>query len=140
MNRSPLRVLLVDDHTDTCEVVTRLLEMDNYVVTCAHTVAQAYEAINSGPFELLICDVALPDGEGLRLLAHARRWYAAQGITLSAFGETDTPARSKAAGFFAHLTKPFALAELKQALQNAMRIGSPAGSGSVTAMRSSPQG
>jgi CheY-like chemotaxis protein len=126
-------VLLVDDHADTCEIVSRLLGMDGYIVTCAGTLAEAYTAIKSGTFELLICDVALPDGEGLRLFAYARQWYPAQGITLSGFDPPDAMARAKAAGFYAHLAKPFSLRELREAMKDALSnnsveqpVGAPA--------------
>jgi CheY-like chemotaxis protein len=123
-DKSPLCALLVDDHADTCEVVSRLLTMDGHRVTCAYTLAQARASIDDCQFDLLICDVELPDGNGLELLAYAREQYPVQGISLSGYGG-DVPERAAAAGFCAHLSKPFSVAILREAIENATAQQAP---------------
>ena len=114
-----LRVLLVDDHVDTCEVVSRLLDMDGHRVDCAYTAADARVAIDAREFDVMICDMELPDGDGLELLSYARARFPVQGISLSGHGG-DIQERGAAVGFSAHLSKPFSVAILREAIQNAM--------------------
>jgi two-component system CheB/CheR fusion protein len=118
-DKSALCVLLVDDHADTCNVVSRLLTMDGHRVTCAYTLAEAQASIDNCRFDLMICDVGLPDGNGLDLLVHARARYPVQGISLSGYGG-DVPLRGAAAGFRAHLSKPFSVAILREAIETVM--------------------
>ena len=69
------RVLLVEDHTDSREFMTALLETDGHVVSSAGTVKEALERLD-GPegaeFEVLVTDIGLPDASGWDLIPQAR--------------------------------------------------------------------
>jgi CheY-like chemotaxis protein len=67
----------------------------------------------------MICDVELPDGNGLDLLSYARTRYPVQGISLSAH-TGDVAQRGRDAGFSVHLSKPFNVGLLREAVANAM--------------------
>jgi CheY-like chemotaxis protein len=69
------RVLLVEDHTDSREFMTALLETDGHVVTSASTVKEALERLESpegAEFEVLVTDIGLPDASGWDLIPKAR--------------------------------------------------------------------
>lgn len=69
------RILLVEDHTDSREFMTALLETDGHVVTSASTVKEALERLESpegAEFEVLVTDIGLPDGSGWDLIPMAR--------------------------------------------------------------------
>ncbi|PYL55626.1 MAG: hypothetical protein DMF29_01460, partial [Verrucomicrobia bacterium] len=68
----PLRILLVDDHQDTCIALERLLVRRGHLVAAAHTVRSAMEAAARNSFDLLISDIALPDGTGTELMTYLR--------------------------------------------------------------------
>src|SRR5262249_15899860 len=55
------RVLLVDDHADTCLGMKRMLERRGYQITIAHSAQQAVEKVRTQEFDLLISDIGLPD-------------------------------------------------------------------------------
>src|SRR5439155_1584779 len=56
------RVLVVDDHLDTCTGLKRMLERRGYHITVAHTAQQAVEKVRTQEFDLLISDIVLPAG------------------------------------------------------------------------------
>src|SRR5438067_11300276 len=66
------RVLLVDDHYDTCIGMKRMLERHGYEITVAHTAEQAVEKVRAEEFDLLISDIGLPDRSGYDLMREVR--------------------------------------------------------------------
>ena len=63
-----LRLLLVEDHDATLQVLTRLLTRAGHQVTTAGSVAAAREAAEQTRFDLVISDIGLPDGTGIELM------------------------------------------------------------------------
>ena len=112
------RVLLVEDHTDTRNVMSKLLASFGCVVTTAGTVKEAVAATERQAFDLLLSDIGLPDGSGLDVMRHlAARSSQVKGIALSGFGQDDDLRRSHEAGFATHLTKPVNLHVLQEAIR-----------------------
>jgi PAS domain S-box-containing protein len=105
-SRHDLRILLVDDHLDTALAMRRLLQRIGYRVTIANTVAEAIAAYRDDEFDLLISDIGLPDGSGIDLVRQLNEVRPVTGIALSGFGMEEDVRKSKAAGFYEHLTKP----------------------------------
>lgn len=68
----PLRILLVDDHQDTCTALERLLVRRGNLVAAARNVRSAMGAPARNSFDLLISDIALPDGTGTELITYLR--------------------------------------------------------------------
>jgi PAS domain S-box-containing protein len=118
---SHLRILLVDDHEDTTRAMTRLLQRVGYEVRTASTVAAAMESAASGPFDVLISDIGLPDGSGLDLLRQLKATYgenhALKAIAISGFGMEEDLKKSREAGFTEHLTKPVNFLQLEGIIQ-----------------------
>lgn len=67
MPRVKCRVLFIDDHEDTSEILTLLLGQEDYEVATAKTVQEALELAKSQDFDLYVLDKHLPDGSGLEL-------------------------------------------------------------------------
>jgi DNA-binding response OmpR family regulator len=61
------RVLIIDDHEDTAEMLKILLGEEDYEVTTAATVQQALSLAASKEFNLYVLDKRLPDGSGVEL-------------------------------------------------------------------------
>ncbi len=77
---------------------------------------------NEKSFDVLVSDVTLPDGSGIDLLAQMKsRPPQYGGIIISGYGMDDDIARSKAAGYRAHLTKPVAVQQLDETIQRMVR-------------------
>jgi two-component system CheB/CheR fusion protein len=115
-----LRILLVDDHQDTCVALERLLVRRGHLVAATHNMRSAMEAAARNQFDLLISDIALPDGTGTELMACLRAISGLRGIAISGFGTNGDIAKSLHAGFAEHLVKPVKLEKLEAAIDRVM--------------------
>jgi DNA-binding response OmpR family regulator len=109
-----MRVLLIDDHPDVCEVVARALTRDGHSASAAFTAREARELASTEQFQLFVVDLGLPDGTGLDFC----RWLRASGnhapvLVLTAQSAVASRVSSLDAGADDHLSKPFAVAELR---------------------------
>jgi len=115
----PLRLLVVEDHHDTAMTLLRLLKRRGYEVQSAESYNGALAAAKGYNFDVLVTDIGLPDGNGIDLFKELRAkldGVEIKGIALSGFGMDDDIARSQAAGFSEHLTKPVDFALLQRSL------------------------
>ena len=119
-NSRALRILLVDDHQDTCMALERLLVRRGHLVAATHNMRSAMEAAARNQFDLLISDIALPDGTGIELMACLRAISGLRGIAISGFGMTGDIEKSINAGFSEHLIKPVKLDKLEAAIDRVM--------------------
>jgi len=111
----PSRILLVEDHADTAEVFARLLEVRGFRATVAATVASALDQARRLPFDILLCDIQLPDGNGCELLPKLRDELGMQNlraIAFSGYGGKAIVQRAKEAGFDAYMLKPVEMGQL----------------------------
>ena len=67
MSTSRCRVLCVDDHNDTSEMLQLLLAEENYDVHTAATMEEACNMAEENEYDLYVLDKRLPDGTGLEL-------------------------------------------------------------------------
>ena len=67
MSQEKCRILFVDDHEDSSEMLSLLLGQEDYQVTTAATIQEALELATSCEFDLYVLDKHLPDGSGLEL-------------------------------------------------------------------------
>jgi signal transduction histidine kinase len=112
-----LRILLVEDQVDTARVMRRLLTADGHTVEWAGDVAGGLKLVATHEFDLLLSDLGLPDGSGLDLMRALRREGSTlPGIVLSGYGQDDDIARSREAGFAAHLIKPLSSEKIRNAI------------------------
>ena len=100
-----LRILLVDDDPDSLELVARLLERRGLQVTVADSVACALARAEQG-FDVLVSDLALPDGTGQDLARQLASKGPLRAIALSGYSGDEDVRASHDAGFRAHLVKP----------------------------------
>ena len=110
-----LRLLLVEDHDSTRDVLGRILRKIGHEVHAAATGAEALDlASRVGPLDVLLSDLGLPDQSGYDLLK-AIRVVQPQivAVALSGYGMDEDVQRAKAAGFAAHLVKPVPFDQLR---------------------------
>jgi signal transduction histidine kinase/CheY-like chemotaxis protein len=115
------RVLLVDDHEDTCIGMKMMLERRGYDITVAHNAEQALAKTRSHDFDLLISDIGLPDRSGYDLMRELRV-KGLRGIALSGFGAEHDVTKAREAGFSQHLTKPINFERLEEAIRNLLEL------------------
>jgi signal transduction histidine kinase len=113
----PCRVLMVEDHLPTAKVLEKLLATRHYTVFVATSMGDALKIAEREQFDALISDIGLNDGDGCDLMVELRRSRPElPGIALTGYGMDEDVARSRAAGFHAHLTKPINVRDLERAL------------------------
>ncbi len=67
------RILLVEDHEDTCELVAYILMDSDYLVDTTSTIEAALKLVESQNYDLFIFDSTLPDGSGVELCRVVRK-------------------------------------------------------------------
>jgi two-component system, NtrC family, response regulator PilR len=107
-------LLVVDDERNIRELLRIVFEVEGYAVTEASTYAEATQQLDQGSFDLVICDIFLPDGNGLDLV---RSYHARDPDThFVVITAHSTPARALTAlrdGAVEYVSKPFDVEELK---------------------------
>ena len=119
-----MNILIVEDQVDALEVLRRLLVRIGHQITGATKLAEARAACESGHFDLMICDLLLPDGSGLELGEVARQ-RGIKAIVTSGFDTHDFGRQVEQAGFSDHLIKPFTLEDLRHSIDRVIPIGKP---------------
>ena len=107
-------VLVVEDHPLLREAIAaRLTQMGAGTVHEAASMAEARaRALATGPCDLAILDLGLPDMDGLDVIRKVREWSAVPIIVLSARGQEADKVAALDAGADDYLSKPFGVGEL----------------------------
>jgi CheY-like chemotaxis protein len=117
------RILVVDDHPDTLNVMERLLRRLGYAVNIADGVESALRLAADEAFDLVISDLGLQDGTGYDLIERLRRsGKQIPSIAVSGFGMKENIAQSHSAGFAAHLTKPISSQVLRITIERLLAV------------------
>jgi CheY-like chemotaxis protein len=104
-------MLIVEDETDLARTCERVLRRCGHEVMTATTRAAALEALAAGASHLLVCDVWLPDGDGLDVVRAANRLDPpVPAIVMTAQPSAAGRRQALASGAEAYLTKPFSVA------------------------------
>lgn len=121
-----LRVLIVDDDTDTLEVLRVVLKQYGARVRIAVSTADALEVFREWKPDVLISDLAMPVEDGYALISKIRALSPEQGgnipaAALTAYATETDRIKSRAAGYQIHIAKPVdptaiaaAVAEIKK--------------------------
>ena len=110
--------MVVEDHSPTLQVMAMLLTREGYQVVTATSIAEALAAADRDPFDLVISDLGLPDGNGTQLMEQLRDRHGLRGVALSGYGRDADITRSRDSGFVAHLVKPVRVSELRRVLSS----------------------
>ena len=130
-----LRVLVVENHSDTREGIQLFLKALGYHALSTGSTAEALTLAGRETFDLLLSDITLPDGDGWKLLntLRARGQEPRQSIAMSGLNTPADQARSREAGYKAHLVKPFSPQDLERVLHQMADDRAPLAVSSVSA-------
>jgi len=112
-------VLVVDDNADAAEMLARALADAGHSVTVAHDPVDALDKARSLVPDAAVLDVGLPVMDGYELASQLRavsRGRPLRLVALTGYGQNKDRARSREAGFHAHLVKPVDIPVLLAAL------------------------
>jgi CheY-like chemotaxis protein len=107
-----MRILIVEDHADSAAILARLLKATGHSSQTAPDAASARAMTAEGAFDLVLCDLSLPDGDGRELMKSLHAEHGLRGVALS--GHAGTPPAD--CGFVAGLSKPVDLGMLLELL------------------------
>ncbi|HEU4941179.1 MAG TPA: ATP-binding protein, partial [Candidatus Eisenbacteria bacterium] len=115
-----VRVLVVDDHADGREIAERVLRDAGADVASAMDASSAMTLVGARTFDVLVCDIALPDRDGYQLLRDVRRGLPqVPAIALTAFAGDESEARAREGGYQIFLTRPVDPGRLVEAVADA---------------------
>src|SRR5438067_1276154 len=101
-------ILIIDDEAGIRESLEILLDMEGYSVTSAETGEQGLAKLGERPFDLVLLDFALPDRNGLEILADIRDRNPQQAvIMITAYGTVDNAVRAMQNGATNFIQKPW---------------------------------
>ncbi|MEY2525955.1 MAG: hypothetical protein QOE73_726 [Verrucomicrobiota bacterium] len=115
-----VRILLIEDHDDTREIVANLLSRIGYDVKVAAGMLPALDLIRSEKVDVILSDIGLPDGSGYELIKTAKAMQPEiKAVALTGLAAKEDLRLSREAGFDFHLTKPVDFHELRNVLSGA---------------------
>lgn len=115
-----LTFFVVENHQDTLDAIRMFLESQGHKVEAALDMRSALKLAHEIEFDVLVSDIGLPDGDGWELLRKLKAEMPVRAIAMSGYGMRADLERSRAAGFGAHLIKPFGPADLEKAVQKVL--------------------
>ncbi len=106
-----LRVLVVDDDEDACEILGVVLKQAGAEVRTCLSATQALTAMDSWVPDILVSDIAMPGEDGYTLIRKVRARKTEDGggvpaVALSAYGRSEDRMKALSAGFQVHVGKP----------------------------------
>ena len=123
-----VRVLMVEDEIDNQNVLATALTRCGAEVECASTISAGARSVDSWQPHVIVCDIALPDGDGCTLINDLRsRGIAVPALALTVLGRPQEQARIIAAGFDLFRQKPIDPVDLAHDVARlAQHINAPA--------------
>ena len=122
MDRKDVRILVVDDEAMMADSLKQNLVEEGYTVDTALTGADAIELFDRGGHHVAICDVQLPDMDGLEVLRHIKDAQpATEVIIMTGFGTVQRAIEATKAGAFWFLEKPFEFEVLLPLIERAVQ-------------------
>jgi len=121
MNR-PL-ALVIDDEPDICELLTLTLGRMDVRTESAIDVAGAKALLDKHQFDICLTDMRLPDGDGLELVEWMQKHAPGVPVAvITAHGNVETAVQALKLGAFDFISKPLDLGNLRNIVENALRI------------------
>ncbi|MEO8589262.1 MAG: sigma-54 dependent transcriptional regulator [Flavobacteriales bacterium] len=103
---APWHLLIIDDEPQLRNMLQRLFASEGYAVTTAESGAQALQRLRARAFHVVLCDVKLPDANGVELTKAIKSQQPdAEVIVLTAFGTIHDAVQAVQNGAFQYLVK-----------------------------------
>lgn len=122
MTSRPTRILIVDDEAPVRGLLHKILENGGTQCRTADDAAEARVSLESGPFDLILCDIRMPGESGLDLIRQVRERYPDTAVIM--ITGVDDPQEAQAAlklGIYGYIIKPFEKNQILISVANALR-------------------
>jgi len=115
------RVLIVDDEQSLVDFLSVLCAGEGLTVATAYSVGEARERLAESTPDLVLCDMMMPDGNGLDLLREIREADLPSSVVLmTAYTSTKSAIEAMKLGAYDYVPKPFDVDELKAVIERAL--------------------
>ena len=121
------QVLLIDDDSEFCELMTDYLDVHSFAVSSVHTGTAGIEAARRQEYDVILLDMLLPDISGIEVLRHLRTETRAPVVILSAHNEETDRIVTLELGADDYVVKPFDPRELLARIRTVLRRASDKG-------------
>jgi DNA-binding NtrC family response regulator len=112
------RILIIDDEDEVRRVLVDYLTAQGYTALGVRSALQGSEAIRTDPFDLVIADLRLQDGNGLDLLRQLKQFSPkAYGVLMTGYATMETAVEAIRIGLFDYMIKPILPQQLDLVLQ-----------------------
>ena len=118
------RLLVVDDEASVRDLLSLLFGNEGFHVETVRSTAEARQALSAGAFDLVLCDILMPDGNGLDLLKEIKNVNGDRAapavIMMTAYTSAKSAIEAMKLGAYDYVSKPFDVEELKILAQKAL--------------------
>ncbi|MEM6792540.1 MAG: sigma-54 dependent transcriptional regulator [Acidobacteriota bacterium] len=115
------KILVVDDEASLVEFLRLLFEEEGYLVETAGSVGGAREKVAEETFDLVLCDILMPDGNGLEMLREIKQQTPHTAvIMMTAYTSTKSAIEAMKLGAYNYISKPFDVEELRIVARGAL--------------------
>jgi len=115
------KILVIEDDNKIRSILKEILEEKDHDVEEASDGQEGFKKLESGGFDLCLCDIKMPKMDGLEVLEKAKEaGISTNFIVISAHGTIDVAVEAVKKGAFDFLQKPFDLGRLEITLRNAL--------------------
>lgn len=121
MERSDIRILVVDDEVDIRKIVRLLLQKNGFSVIEASNGAMALEAVNEHDVDLIIMDIMMPKMSGVEATSEIRKLSTVPILFLTAKSLDADKEKAYLSGGDDYLVKPFSSTELVLRVESLLR-------------------
>lgn len=117
-NQFVRQILIVEDEPIIRNSIAEFLTGEGYHITTAATVEEGVARVKERDFHLAICDIQLPDGDGIKLMRQMHRINPSVFVLIiTAYGTVESAVEAFKAGAFDYLTKPVIFEDLANKLR-----------------------
>ena len=125
MDKTKIRILVVDDERGLCAGVQEALRREGYAVDAANDAPAALALAASHTYNLVLTDVRMPGMSGLQLLKEARQVSRdTLFILMTAYGTVENAVEAMKEGAYDYLTKPLDMRRLRVLVAKALEFQS----------------
>ena len=118
-------ILIIDDEAPMRHMLRMVLERDGYTISEATSGRQGLDRLQSGHYSLVLCDIRMPEMDGLVFLRElSRKFPSTSVIMITAYGGVESYLEAMNLGAYEYLHKPVRLDELRSVMKKIFNGGS----------------
>ena len=120
------KILVIDDDPLVLKSIRKLLEKEGYFIDTAKCAKEALEKVEVQEFQLIICDIRMPEIDGIDLIGDIRRIRKDENkpdipvIFITGYASEEAPAKADKLGAMDYILKPFDIDKLLNSVKKSL--------------------